>query len=498
MKKLVPQSIKNIYHLFQAILANLVYGFPSRKIRIIGVTGTNGKTTVCQMIAKILEEAEFKISMATTINFKIGGKVWVNKTKFTTLSSFATQKFIRQAVNAECKYLILETSSHSLDQNRIWGINFDTAVITNVTREHLDYHKTMEKYRKSKIKLFKNVKTAVVNLDMENPEEFLQFNNEIKYIFTCHPALDAGSRKLDSDSMTGMTLIKAEDIELDNTGSSYKLTACRQGRQTKNYKLNLPGLFNIENALAATCVGLSQNISLETISKALEKIKSIPGRMEYVPNNLGLNIIIDYAVTPDSLDKLYDLISSIRKTLPLEKGVSRPCRGKGFEKQICKNPSQSPFCKGGESKIIAIFGACGERDRGKRPMMGEIVSRFADYIILTNEDPYNEDPAQIINEVAAGIPLCHSERSGTESKNLLDSNEIPRQARDDVFCFTENVNFWKIMDRQEAIKKALQLAKPGDYIIITGKGAEEIMAIGKERIPWNDKKVIIEELRETR
>ena len=157
MKKIIPQSIKNIYHLFQAILANVWYGFPSRKLKVIGVTGTNGKTTTVQMIAKILEEAGYKIAVASTINFKIGEKEWVNDTKFTTLSSWRLQKHLRQAVEAECEDAIVEVTSHALDQNRIWGVAFNVAVVTNVTREHLDYHETMEEYAIAKGKLFRMV-----------------------------------------------------------------------------------------------------------------------------------------------------------------------------------------------------------------------------------------------------------------------------------------------------------------------------------------------------
>jgi len=191
-------------------------------------------------------------------------------------------------------------------------------------------------------------------------------------------------------------------------------------------------LFNVENALAASCVGFVYDISPEVIKNALEKIQGVPGRMEKVPNNKGLEIIIDYAVTPDSLEKVYELISQNKKE---------------------------------NTKIISILGSCGERDRGKRPIMGEIVSRYADYVIVTNEDPYNEDPNQIIDEVLSGI----------KNKKLGES-------------------LFRIMDRREAIKKALQIARPGDIFVITGKGAEEVMAIGKQRIPWNEKKVILEEL----
>jgi len=420
MKRLIPQNIKNIYHLAQAILANFINGFPSRKIKIIGVTGTNGKTTTVQMITKILEESGAKIAVSSTINFKIKEKEWVNATKFTTLSSFQVQKFIARAVRANCEYLVLETSSHSLDQKRVWGIKYDTAAITNVTREHLDYHKTIEEYRQAKLKLFRNVKNAVVNLDMEKPEEFLNCEAEKKYGYTVR------KQETVSKEQKKIQIMRAEDIELGIQNTSYKM-------QEAEFKINLPGLFNVENALAASCVGRVYGISLEVIKKALEKIQGVPGRMEKVPNNRGLEIIIDYAVTPDSLEKVYDLISQSKKN---------------------------------ETKLISVFGSCGERDRGKRPMMGEIVSRFADYIILTNEDPYNEDPHQIINEVASGV------------KNKI-----------------KNENFWITMDRREAIKKALQLARPGDIFVITGKGAEETMAIGEERIDWNDKKAILEELK---
>jgi UDP-N-acetylmuramoyl-L-alanyl-D-glutamate--2,6-diaminopimelate ligase len=181
-------------------------------------------------------------------------------------------------------------------------------------------------------------------------------------------------------------------------------------------------------------VGMAYNIDLETISKALEKIKGIPGRMEYVPNNKGINIIVDFALTPDALDRLYSLIQRINSN---------------------------------RKKIFAVFGSCGRRDKGKRPLMGEVVSKYADYVIVTNEDPYDEDPMQIINEISGGI------------KNKK-----------------EGEFFWRILDRREAIKKALVLAGPEDFVVITGKGHEETMSVGNKRIPWNDKKVILELLRE--
>ncbi|MFC1644958.1 UDP-N-acetylmuramoyl-L-alanyl-D-glutamate--2,6-diaminopimelate ligase [Patescibacteria group bacterium] len=422
MKKFIPQQLKNIYHLSWAILANLIFFFPSRKIKVIGITGTDGKTTTVQMISKILEEAGKKVSVASTINFKVGEREWVNKTKFTTLSAWNVQKFISEAVGEGCEYLILETSSHSLDQFRVCGVDYDIAVITNVTREHLDYHKTMERYRKAKKKLFHKARKIVVNLDMDNPEEFLGVENEESYAYS------VDSSKLEANILNEeIDFVLARNINLDIDGSSFVVNGV-------DFKLKIPGSFNIENSLAAISVALIERVNLETCSRALAKIKKIPGRMDLIKNDRGIDIIVDYAVTPKALEELYKLVEKIKS-------------------------------KRDKSRIISVFGSCGDRDRGKRPIMGEVVSIVADYVIITNEDPYSEDPHQIINEVAEGV------------KNKK-----------------EGENFFKILDRKEAIKKALHIAEPGDIVLVTGKGAEEIMLVGKNRIPWNDEKVILEEL----
>lgn len=450
MKKLIPQRIKNYYHLAQAVLANFIYGFPSRKITIIGVTGTNGKTTTCQMIAKILEESGAKVALASTINFKIADKEWVNKTKFTTLSSFSVQKFIQKAVEVGCQYLVLETSSHALDQNRVWGVEYDTAVMTNVTREHLDYHKTMDDYRLAKYKLFTLASNIVVNLDMEMPKDYLVYRAKNKYGYTLRE-----ENFCDKYDCGRITLVKADSLKMGLGESSYKIN-------NTEYKLHLPGDFNIENALAATCVGMIYGIKEDIITQALEKIPGVPGRMEHVPNNKNLEIIIDYALTPDSLEKLYKLIESIR---------SNP-------QKLASN-----------SRVIAVFGSCGDRDRGKRPIMGEIVSRYADCIVVTNEDPYGEDPVQIINEVFSGI--VGKSVTGEFPNIQYPISNIQKISNVQKL---EGKNCWRILDRREAIRLALNLAKPGDIIIVTGKGAEETMMTGGKMIPWNDKKVILEEL----
>lgn len=410
LSKLIPQSIKNLlWHLPQAMLANILFGFPAKRLKVIGVTGTNGKTTTTTLIGNLLEAAGKKVAVASTIANRLNGVETVNASKFTTASPWAVQRFLQQAVKAGCEYVVLEVSSHALDQHRVWGIAFEGAVVTNVTREHLDYHQTMEKYRAAKEKLFQMAKWGVVNLDMEQPETFLAHTtNPFTY-----------STKKESAT------VMAKDINLDFKGASFAVLGTR-------FETHLAGLFNVENVLAMIAVGKALDIPIEAMQQALEKTRGVAGRMELVPNAIGTDILIDYAVTPDAFEKLYATVS------------------------VLKIPG---------TKIIHVFGACGDRDRGKRPVMGRIASERADIVILTNEDPYYEDAEKIIDEVEAGI----------ERKK-------------------EGKNFYRIFDRRAAIHQALALAETGDIVLITGKGAEETMAIGAKRIPWKERTVIEEEL----
>ena len=411
LTRFVPQRIKNIAHASLAWFAAAFFGFPAGKLRVIGVTGTDGKTTTVQCIGAILRKAGKKVAVASTINFCIGDEEYANTSKFTTLSGWKLQRFLSRAVSNGCEYALLEVSSHALDQGRIAGISFEVAVVTNVTREHLDYHGTMKQYRRAKRRLFERTKIGVVNLDMDDSEEFIGV---------------ARTKTMTYSRVDPLADILAERVESNLEGSSFAVGDVL-------FRISLPGLFNIENSLAAISATLAVGIPLQTASQALGKIAGVPGRMERVPNNRGITILIDYAVTPHALEALYGLVAKMKSSK--------------------------------ESKIIAVFGACGDRDRGKRPIMGEIVSSYADIVILTNEDPYTENPSRIVREIKHGI-----------------SNKIPRET---IFV---------IMDRRKAIGKALRLANPGDVVVVTGKGAEETMAIGKKRIPWNDQRVILEEL----
>lgn len=410
LSQFVPQAAKNLlWHWPQAVLASVLFGFPGKRLILIGITGTNGKTTTTTLIGRMLETAGKKVATASTIAVRINAQEKVNATKFTTASPWAVQRFLRQAVTAGCEYAVLEVSSHALDQHRVWGLHFAVAVITNLTREHLDYHGTMERYRAAKQLLFRSAEQGVVNLDMQEPEQFTSLV----------------ARSLTYSTKSDQADVRATDINLDFKGSTFWALSTA-------FSLRLPGLFNIENALAMITTGKLLGLPTETLRETLRAVIGVPGRMELVENTLGADILIDYAVTPDAFEKLYATISTL------------------------KIPG---------TKIIHVFGACGERDRGKRPVMGRIASEQADIVILTNEDPYYEDPERIIDEVAAGV----------ERKKPGET-------------------YYRIFDRREAIRKALELAERGDIVLITGKGAEATMAFGAERFPWHERQVIEEEL----
>jgi UDP-N-acetylmuramoyl-L-alanyl-D-glutamate--2,6-diaminopimelate ligase len=375
LKKSIPQSYKNIYHLIQAVISCFWFGFPAKKLKIIGITGTDGKTTTANMIEKVLSEAGYSVALASTINFCINGKETINTTKYTTLSSFFVQGFLQKAVQNGCEYAILEVSSHALDQSRLWGIHFDIAVLTNITREHLDYHKTMYRYRKAKRKLFEKANTIIINEKLPSYQEFLsvEAKQKILYGLSC------------TNKEKNVKYFCVKNVQLNLCGSTFIF-------EKEDFFLSLPGEFNIENALATLAVAHVLEIDKRISRKALSKIQTIPGRMEYISHQRGFTIIIDYAVTPEALKTVYTFISQTKK----------------------------------EGKIIAVFGACGDRDRGKRPLMGKIVDRYADVIILTNEDPYWEDPNRILDEIEKGI---------TKKKR--------------------DIEYFRIFDRREALKKAL-------------------------------------------
>jgi len=402
LKKFIPPFLLNWYHYILALLGVIFYCFPSRKIKIIGVTGTNGKTTVVNLTTKILEEAGYKVVSLSSIKFKIGEREWPNTLKMTMPGRFQIQKFLRQAVASGCKFAVLEVTSEGIKQHRHRFINFDTAVFTNLTPEHIEAHGGFENYKKAKGKLFQATKNIhIINIDDENANYFLQFPAKKKYTY--------GLNKGD---------INAKNFQ---------------------FKLQLIGDFNVYNALAAACAGVSQGVNLEICKKVLEMVGSIPGRMEEVISQ-PFKVFVDYAFTPNALEKVYQTLNNLKpKTYNLK------------------------------PKLICVLGACGGgRDKWKRPVLGEIAAKYCDEVIVTNEDPYDENPYQILSMIKSGI-----------SKSQFPTS-----------------NFYEILDRREAIRKSLALAKPGDVVIITGKGCEPwICVAGGKKIPWDDREVVKEEFK---
>jgi len=419
LRKILSPEFILFTHKVRSILATVYYGFPARKLKVIGVTGTNGKTTTCNMIARILEEEGYRVGLATTINFKIVDKEWVNQTKMTTVSAFKLQKFLRDCVKANCHWVVVETTSHAITQFRNWGIKYNISVLTNITHDHLDYHKTYEEYRDTKAKIFSGGKT--INI----------LNNDDKSIihFQKLPALNMLVYGLDNGEKNNRPDVVAKKIILEAGGSVF---TCITPLGQVAIDLKLPGKFNIYNALAAISVGIALRIPLEVAKSALEKIEIIPGRMEKVDLGQSFTVLVDYAHTPDALEKIYQTLTLAKK-----------------------------------ARIISILGACGDRDRSKRPILGALAGRFADVVFITNEDPYTEDPEKIMEEVAAGVPR------GAESNSPKVKDE----------------NFFVMLDRKEAMEKAIMMAHKDDIVLITGKGAEECMVWGDKKLPWSDRKI---------
>jgi len=405
-------------HKVRGILAFYFFGMPSKRLKVIGITGTNGKTTTAHMIVKILEESGERVGMLSTTTFQIGAKSWTNKTNMTTMSPFKVQKLLKEMVNAGCTYAVMEVTSHAIKQFRNWGIRYAAVAMTNVTHEHLDYHKTFDDYVKVKTELFATrPKIAVANMDDPNYKQFLRFTAQKHLTYSQSTKADITARKI---------LPSADGTIFTLTTPTYQLTI----------SLHLPALFNVSNALCAAAIAYGLDLSGDVIKKGLESVLNIPGRLEKVEKGQDFCVIIDYAVTPDSLEKLYST---------LKPGV----RG----------------------KMIAVLGSCGDRDKTKRPIMGSVAGRYNDYVVVTDEDPYTEDPNEIIEQVASGVP-----RGKKDKKMVLGED------------------YYKIGERRGGIRKALELAQRGDLVIITGMGAQEFRVVGNKKEPWNERKVIEEEL----
>jgi UDP-N-acetylmuramoyl-L-alanyl-D-glutamate--2,6-diaminopimelate ligase len=449
---------KVAYHWFLAFGSALYYRFPSRELIVIGVTGTNGKSSVVEMVHAILEEAGYKVASFSSVRAKIGNEEHVNALKMTMPGKGALQKFLREAADARCKFAVLEVTSEGIRQFRHAFIDFGTAVLTNVTPEHIESHGSFEKYRAEKMKLFRRIKTSIVNIDDENAKYFLPLGSQKIYGYTL------GNKLLNSAQRGNLTILEAKDVQTSAEGSEFQADGI-------SFHLPILGEFNVYNALAAVCVGLAYKVPFEIAVRALKRFHGVPGRMEVVIDR-PFRVIVDYAHTPDALEKVYKTLRDKGQGTrdKLHNGTPHDTRGKT---QINKLNNGTPHDARGKTqinKLICVLGAAGGgRDKWKRPEMGKIAAHYCDEIILTDEDPYEENPSQILAQISGGfLQTPHSKFQDPHSYSI-------------------------ILDRRQAVRTALKMAKQNDIVMITGKGCEPWMMTKHGKIPWDDRRIVREE-----
>lgn len=419
LRRLMPASWFQLYHFALARLAAFIYRYPSEELIVIGVTGTNGKTTTSYLIAKALEAGGAKVGCTTTALLKVGEKEWINPTKMTMPGRFFLQRMLRQMVNAGCRYAVLETSSQGIVQSRHEAISYDIAVFTNLTPEHIEAHGGFEAYKAVKAKLFERVaarhpkrvhgqevpRAFVLNADSEHAPFYAAAGKDVPCIWY---------------SRTSGRGLHPDECHLTEKGTDL-VVAGAYGH------LQLPGAYNVENALAALAVAESQGIPLGAALARICAIPFVPGRFETVDLGQPFRVIIDYAPEPESLRQLYGALRL------------------------------SP-----RRRLIHVLGSCGGgRDVARRSVLGRMAATEADIVIVTNEDPYDDDPRQIIEQVAAG------------------AQEMGKSIGKDLFL---------IDDRAEAIAQAIRMAEPEDVVLLTGKGAElRICVADGKKLPWSER-----------
>lgn len=406
--------VEEIYRQIRVRVVSLWYGNPASGQRVIAITGTNGKTTTASYINEILKESSLTTAMFSTAVIEVAGRKRLNDLNATVATTGQMQRFFREAKKAKVDYVVLEVTSHSLHQHKLDTVPIEVAVMTNLTQDHLDYHGTMQKYAEAKGLLFANEpKFIVLNRDDEWFDFFDNYQaSGQKMTYGTHEDAEA----------------RIDYVKLYKKGSEARVVF---DHQTKlELATALPGKFNVYNMTAAAVVGYLVGIKLTDIVEGTANLEAVPGRFERVGEGLPYDIVVDYAHTPDALEKLLEAARLVTK-----------------------------------NRVILVFGACGDRDKSKRPIMGGIAAKAADRIVLTDEESYNEDPEQIREQIRQGIIEAKGEGKMTE-----------------------------IADRRAAIEKALMIARKGDTILITGMGHEQFRIVAGERIPWNDSDVVREAL----
>lgn len=421
VKQIIPafalRGVANGFHLVEAVAANVRYGFPAKGMQVIMVTGTNGKTTTATFLGSILKSAGRKVGVLTTAHFEINGQKFDNDQNATVLHPMTLQRKLAEMKKHGVDTLVLEVTSHAIDQHRIWGIPLYVAVMTNLTQDHLDYHGTMEEYAAVKARLFQRKPRFIV---LNHDDEWFNYYDQFP---PGEQSITYGTH-MDAD-------VQLKGAKLHREGTQAHVSVDHQ--TDLELVVHLPGKFNVYNAMAAASAAYVLHVKTEAIQDGIEAVESISGRQQRVDAGQNFEVVVDYAHTPDALEQLLATLKQMSK------------RG----------------------RVILVFGACGDRDKTKRPIMGEIAAEYADKIIVTDEESYDEDPAEIRKMIMDGIVQAKAEDKTIE-----------------------------IADRREAIKKALEMAHRADTVAITGMGHEQFRVVKGEKIPWNDAKVVEELLRD--
>ena len=414
VKKFIPKGlfpkIEPFGHLVEAVIFNIIYGFPARNMKVIGVTGTNGKTSTSFLIHRMLHEAGYKVGMMTTVAYGAGMDIKPQIHHMTNVPVPELMQRIKELKGQGVEWLVLETTSHALAQNRVWGIPYSLAVMTNVTHEHLDYHKTFERYLAAKVKLFRlanrnqrGLQTGVINADDPNAQTFTEA--------ILHP-ITYGVDKGD---------LQATDVQLTPGGSVY---TAKIGEDRYTINCHLPGSFNVSNSLAAVAVGRVVGLSKEQIERGIAALTRVEGRMDPIKEGQDFDVIVDFAHTPDSFEKLFKDIKLVVK-----------------------------------GKLIVMFGSAGRRDEAKRIIQGRLAGQYADEVIITEEDDRDIDGQEIMKQIASG-----AEQAG----KALDKN------------------LFLVHDRVQAIAFAISRAKTGDTVLLLGKGHEKTIERTDGEHPWDE------------
>lgn len=414
VKKLIPRglfaAVEPYGHLFEAVLLNVLNGFPARGMKVIGVTGTNGKTSTSFLIHRMLQTAGYKVGLMTTVAYGVGDDIRPQIHHMTNVPVGELMQRLKWMRRQGAEWLVLETTSHALAQHRVWGVPYSVAVMTNVTHEHLDYHKTFERYRAAKVQLFRlagrnraGLQTGIVNADDPSWRFFADaVPHAVMY------GLERGE-------------FRAAKVHSTPNGSNFMVT---YKNRSMKLRVHLPGSFNVANALAAAATGMVVGLDDEQIERGIAALQGVEGRMTAVDEGQDFSVIVDFAHTPDSFEKLF------KDLKPVVKG-----------------------------RLIVLFGSAGRRDEAKRAVQGRLAGEYADEVVVTEEDDRDVDGVAIMNQIAGGA----EEAGKVRDKNLF-----------------------LVHDRTEAIVFAFSRAHKGDTVLLLGKGHEKTIERADGEHSWDE------------